>query len=180
MGAVGCSPYASLWPSLFFPHIHYPCCAICTSPFLFLPACLTPPPHYSQLSMNMLVRSISCLACLGHLCNAAFICFTESRPQQWALTGLSVMLGPVIDLIRATRELENKHTVCTQDACEASNTHQPSFLHKSWHQGKSEAVKVKWTEFLSRLRLIKMKQFPARFLFQMWALTVKALLFTLI
>lgn len=127
--AVGCcSPYASLCPSLFFP----PTYIILAAPFLFLPLLfdICPPPPsslFTTLYEHMLVWSISCLACLGHFCNAAFICFTESRPQQWALTGLSIMLGPVIDLIRATRELENRHTVCTQDACEVSHTHRHRF-----------------------------------------------------
>lgn len=90
----------------------------------------------------------------------------HARPSDWSYLGYQ----------RIREQTYSVHTRCLWSVPHT----QPCFLPESWHQGKSEAVKVKWTEFLSRLCLIKMKQFPACFLFEMWALTVKALLFTLI
>lgn len=87
--------------------VHLPFSISSTSSFFCLLCSLTfICPLITHPSLQMLVGVVCRLARAEPCYNTSpyFICFTESRPQQWAVTGLSIMLSLVIDLRCASED----------------------------------------------------------------------------
>lgn len=101
-----CFLYVRLCSGLSSVHTFASLCLLRT--VVFLPAFavwhLSPSSSLTTSECSLVWSLVRLLLKLSVMPLPILFVFTESRPQQWALTGLSIMLGLVIDLRWASRD----------------------------------------------------------------------------